>query len=85
MRLYIFFIDEKTFNPVVFNESKGQISIYLFYRPGHYDIVYPSQDKKESRFRSKIKLKPKATPIKKVDEIIKKVKIGSQSTAPHVP
>jgi len=33
-------------------EDKG---IYLFFRPGHYDIVYPANSKKLISFNEKIK------------------------------
>ncbi len=45
-RITIFCIDAGGFEPVYYMENLEDKGIYLFFRPGHYDIVYPANAEK---------------------------------------
>lgn len=41
IKITVFFVDENNFQPIEYMENMEDKGLFLFYRPGHYDIVYP--------------------------------------------
>lgn len=40
-KIIVFYVDEKNFVPIEYMENLEDKGLFLFYRPGHYDIIYP--------------------------------------------
>lgn len=46
VNIHILSVGQKSFYTVNESSHLPNLGFYFFYRPGHYDIIYPEDDKK---------------------------------------
>ena len=78
--LSIYCVKKDSINPIHYFERKENSQYYLFFRPGHYDIIYPTRTSKPSRSPLKYSTTPLPKPSS-VERVEKADRVANSQSA----